>query len=389
MGRRSITGGVIPYGAGIQLTFHYRGKRLRPTLKIRPTAPNMRYAARLLDEIRQKIKHGTFSYEHYFPEARNAEGYVPAPQSFDALADRWLATLDVEHSTRVSYKASLDRYWRPRFGETIIDEIRHSEIKEVLAPLNAKTKNNTLIPMRGVLQMAVMDGLLEHDPTAKIKNAKVQKEPPDPLMLDEVEMILADMAEHKLDQVANYFETAFFTGMRPSEQIAVEWSDYARRDGLLRIHRTRVWGRDKPRTKTHQARDIELLERARQAIERQRATTLLANGALFWNPNTNRPWNDEQVQRRFWVASLRRCGLRHREQYQTRHTFATMCLMAGANPAWVARQMGHKSLKMFFEVYARWIDPADKGLEKARLDAATCKEHREARRRLKATSHMS
>ena len=45
--------------------------------------------------------------------------------------------------------------------------------------------------------------------------------------------------------------------------------------------------------------------------------------------------------------------------------------MAGANPAWVARQMGHKSLKMFFEVYARWIDRADKGLEKARMAAAT------------------
>jgi len=45
--------------------------------------------------------------------------------------------------------------------------------------------------------------------------------------------------------------------------------------------------------------------------------------------------------------------------------------MAGANPAWVARQMGHKSLKMFFEVYARWIDRADKGLEKSRMDAAT------------------
>lgn len=98
---------------------------------------------------------------------------------------------------------------------------------------------------------------------------------------------------------------------------------------------------------------------------------LLANGAIFWNPNTGKPWKDEQVQRRFWAPSLRRCGLRHREQYQTRHTFATMCLMNGANPAWVARQMGHKSLKMFFEVYARWIDRADKGLEKARMDAAT------------------
>jgi integrase len=51
-----------------------------------------------------------------------------------------------------------------------------------------------------------------------------------------------------------------------------------------------------------------------------------------------------------------------------------MCLMAGANPAWVARQMGHKSLKMFFEVYRRWIDRADKGLEKARMDAATSKQ---------------
>jgi integrase len=50
-----------------------------------------------------------------------------------------------------------------------------------------------------------------------------------------------------------------------------------------------------------------------------------------------------------------------------------MCLMNGANPAWVARQMGHKSLKMFFEVYARWIDRADKGLEKARMDAATAR----------------
>ena len=131
MGRRSLSGGIVPYGTGIQLTFYYRTKRLRPTLKIRPTAPNMRYAARLLDEIRQKIKHGTFDYERYFPEARNAEGYVPAPQSFDALADRWLATLDVEHSTRVSYEASLKRYWRPRFGETIIDEIRHSDDKLV------------------------------------------------------------------------------------------------------------------------------------------------------------------------------------------------------------------------------------------------------------------
>ena len=43
--------------------------------------------------------------------------------------------------------------------------------------------------------------------------------------------------------------------------------------------------------------------------------------------------------------------------------------MTGANPAWVARQLGHKSTKMLYEVYSRWIDDADKGLEKAKVKA--------------------
>jgi integrase len=199
----------------------------------------------------------------------------------------------------------------------------------------------------------------------------VQAEPPDPLTMDEVELVLVDLATRVDPQTANYFEVAFFTGLRPSEQIALHWIDYARKEGRLRVHRARVWGKDKPRTKTHQARDIELLDQAAAAIERQRKHTLLAGGEIFWNPNTGEPWNDEQVQRRYWNASLMRLGLRHREAYQTRHTFATIGLMAGCNPAWVARQMGHRSLKMFFEVYARWIDGADKGTQKALIDART------------------
>src|SRR5262249_19888563 len=45
-----------------------------------------------------------FSYESYFPNAKNASEYVPAPQTFGARADQWLATLKVEHSTRIGYQ---------------------------------------------------------------------------------------------------------------------------------------------------------------------------------------------------------------------------------------------------------------------------------------------
>ena len=74
---------------------------------------------------------------------------------------------------------------------------------------------------------------------------------------DEAELVLADLEMRVNTQPANYFEVAFFTGLRPSEKIALNWMDYARKEGRRRVHQARVWGNDKPRTKTHQAREIE------------------------------------------------------------------------------------------------------------------------------------
>ena len=86
---------------------------------------------------------------------------------------------------------------------------------------------------------------------------------------------------------------------------------------------------------------------------------------------TGRPWHDERSQRdTFWRPALRVCGIRWRRAYQTRHTYATNALAAGVNPTYIARQMGHKNAKMLFTVYAKWIDGADRGREKAKLEAA-------------------
>ncbi len=62
------------------------------------------------------------------------------------------------------------------------------------------------------------------------------------------------------------------------------------------------------------------------------------------------------------LASL---GIRERRQYDTRHTYATMCLMAGMNPAFIANQLGH-SVEMLLSTYAKWLSSASdwKELEK-------------------------
>jgi integrase len=88
------------------------------------------------------------------------------------------------------------------------------------------------------------------------------------------------------------------------------------------------------------------------------------------HPNTGARWPDEQVQRRrYWTPALKALGLRQRDAYQTRHTFASLALMGGINIGYLAGQLGHAKITTTLNTYARWIDGADKGAEAKKLDA--------------------
>lgn len=57
-----------------------------------------------------------------------------------------------------------------------------------------------------------------------------------------------------------------------------------------------------------------------------------------------------------WNAAVKRAGIRRRNPYHTRHTFACWLLSAGANPSFIASQMGHENAQMVYEVYGTWIE---------------------------------
>ena len=50
-------------------------------------------------------------------------------------------------------------------------------------------------------------------------------------------------------------------------------------------------------------------------------------------------------------------GIRRHRQYDARHTYASICLMAGMNPAFIARLLGH-SVQMLLSTYAKWLRSA-------------------------------
>jgi len=324
-----------------------------------------------MSRIQDAIRAGVYRRADFF------EGAGPTSrQSFSEYAEQWLTTIVVEKSTLRSYRTALRASWNPAFGNVRLGQIRFSDIKTAIAArakeASGKTINNHLIVLRAVLETARKDGLIVANPAEGIENLKHQAAEPDPFESVERDRILGHMAAHFPEPVWNYFEFAFFTGLRPSEQIALTWGDIDWNRRRVRVQRARVDWEEKG-TKTNRVRDVDLSDPALAALRRQRAHTQLKgreDTPIFNNPNTGKPWPDEQVQRRrYYNPTLRALGLRHRDAYQTRHTFATVLLMGGINPAYIAKQLGHANTGMLFKVYGRWIDGADRGAEAARMNA--------------------
>ena len=132
--------------------------------------------------------------------------------------------------------------------------------------------------LRDIFETAVADGLIavKAKPVAKIKNQKHQSPLPDAFDPEEKNLILGHMRERFDPQVRHYFEFAFHTGLRPSEQIAHRWPDVDWRHKTIRFERTEVDCEEKD-TKTSTVRNVDLNDRALEALRRQKALTFMKN----------------------------------------------------------------------------------------------------------------
>lgn len=374
MGRGPRGTGVEPLQESIRLRFTWKGRRHYETLNLKPSAANIKAAERLVATIKAEIAAGIYDPQRHFPD-RNAPGPTASEITFSTYADQWLETLVAEFGTVDLYTKSLRKTWKPAFGDKAIRDIRHSDVARVVAErrkkVSGKTINNDLIPLRAIFSAAMSDFVVDHNPTERIRNLKHQSPLPDPFTRKETEMILQDLADNAPVPVWAYYTFAFLTGARPSEMIVLRWGKIDWNAKTARIDAARTNGREKV-TKTHTVRDVDLSRRAVAALASMKPYTFAAgaSGVIFINPHTGEPWHDDSKQREaYFHPCLKRLGIRLRDAYQCRHTYATSALMAGVNPAYIARQLGHTNTGMLFKRYARWIDGADNGKEAAKVAA--------------------
>ena len=150
----------------------------------------------------------------------------------------------------------------------------------------------------------------------------------------------------------------FWTGTRPSEAIGLRWGDVDLAGRRIRIRRSRVLGEDgKPKT-GRSKRDIVIHADLEVVLRHLMPLRPAPDDFVFATP-MGAPIDEANFYQREWLAGLRAVGVRPRPFYNTRHTYISTLLAAGAKPLFVCRQTG-TSLEMIEKHYgdAR-VSPAD------------------------------
>lgn len=356
----------------VQIAFSYNGiecRELLPPGPVTQTTANLAGGKRM--EILNRIGERTFVYADYFPDS-------PRAAQFD-VGGRRITLLERLRLTEEAYerqvangkmsKSTLDGYVKAIHNKRVQDwiadkplSVKPSELRAFISSIDTTAKHvrNLLTPLRATFADALNDDLIEFNPFDRIdleqllkKTTKDSDYEVDPFTENERAQLLEAARPDEAPTVRFWLHA----GLRPGELIALRWSKIDWTNRRARIDLNQVAGVEKSPKTAAGVRDVDLDDDAIAALIAQKPFSADVGDHVFLNPRTGRPWtNDAQLRKTLWTPLLARiAGMRYRNPYQCRHTYASALLTSGHNPWYVAEQLGHADAQMVYQVYGKFI----------------------------------
>lgn len=373
---RGVTVRKHSQGETINITFTYKGVKCRePLSNLEVNSKNLKYAERTLGEIHNKIERGTFVYAEYFPRSARLKifGNAAAGKTVKMYLDEYIGICE----TRKLSPSTIGGYKKCRSALTALHSFPASELTPAAMKAwiqsrttTLKTIRNQLSFLRSALDEAVTDGVLQINPVSLVTASRYQSDKTsadsdyivDPLSPAEVDALLSATGNKQWE---NLFMFAIQTGLRSSELCSLRWRDIDFIGKTAHVQSASVVGVIKGTKTKAGTRKVELNDSAMAVLASQKTFTFMKDATIFEDPKTNKPWaSADAIRKKAWVPTLRKAGIRYRNPYQTRHTFATRHISQGANLFWLAGQMGHKGPEMLFRHYGSYLKEYDGNTEK-------------------------
>ncbi|PLR48675.1 site-specific integrase [Chimaeribacter arupi] len=393
--------GVENHGGTLRMWFIYKGQRVRENLGVPDTVKNRKVAGELRAAVCFAIKSGRFNYAEQFPNSPNLIRFGVTRQDITvgALASKWLAfkELDLTRNALKRYNSYISVASGILGNNTLLSSVTPEKIlalrKELLTgyqicgihQLNrnikkgrtARTVNTYLSCVGAMFDFALQNGYVDSDPFARLKPLKKAKSEPDPLNREEYQRLLAIAPS---EQIRNIWILAINTGMRHGEICALAWEDIDTKNWTIKVTRNlAVVGHFTPPKTESSVRVVNLTQPAITALRNQMALTKMGVQhnievhlreygktrqdlctfvfvpRLSARNGQGGDWYSPGSIGSTWNNMLKRAGIPHRKSYESRHTYACWALSAGANPNYIANQMGHSSAQMLYSVYGKWM----------------------------------
>lgn len=398
MAKPAYPTGVENHGGKLRICFHYKGKRVRENLGVPDTPKNRKIAGELRASVCFLIKTGSFNYAERFPDSPNLKqfGVVNKDITIAKLADKWLGLkeMEISRNTMIRYESIVKTSVSLLGGQVLASAVTQEDLlvfrRELMTGYQIVRPNRELTPkgrsvatvnsymgiICGMFQFAASNGYISQNPFSEISTLKRAKTEPDPLTREEFTRLI-DACHHQ--QIKNIWSLAVYTGLRHGELCALAWEDIDIKAGTLVVRRNYTQAKEftLPKTQAGTDRVIHLIQPAIDALKNQASFTKLgkqhkvevklrefgrtsAHSCTFvFNPQlttrSGKSGTHYASLNRIWESAMRRAGLRYRKAYQSRHTYACWSLAAGANPNFIAAQMGHANAQMVYTVYGAWM----------------------------------
>ncbi|WP_459175784.1 Arm DNA-binding domain-containing protein [Ewingella americana] len=399
MSEKDFPTGVEVHRGKLRISFMYQGQRRRESIGVPDTAKNRRMASEFRGSILYKIKTGVLDYAADFPESTYAQlnFHKKEEHTLSFIAEKWLQLKSTELA-----KSSLARY-RSRVTNTIemlgekrvCSSIRQEDLLELRRSLLTSdqlpgrkyktvksgravvTVNGCMADLKAIFSFAYENGYIPKSPMSAVSPLRKSRKIPDPLTRDEFPRLLAAFSSR---QMKNLWAFAILSGLRHGELCALAWEDVDLIAKTIRISRNITDKGDFTVPKTESSiRTISLIDSAVGVLRDQMELTRLSKPtpikvltreygdsyeeacSFIFNPSltviNGRSKSHYSVGslNQTWRSALQRSGIRHRKAYQSRHTYACWSLSAGANPNFIASQMGHANAQMVYQVYGSWM----------------------------------
>jgi len=290
------------------------------------------------------------------------------------LFPRWFDDVmrhQIAPSTFANYQTVVRMHVLPSLGNKKLTELTVSDVDKLLsAKADSGLSPSTVRRIRAVLAQCLDQGIRWELVLRNV--ASLSRSPK--MVRREGRTLSPEQARHLLMTLKGHHNEALYalmlsTGLRRGEALGLQWKDFDRKTGVLRVSRQlKREGTHLVTTDTKTAtsrRAVNLPEpmlvalhehELRQQVERERLGPAWIETGYIFTSSVGTPIDPRNLYREF-QGICRKAGLGDWHPHELRHSAASLMLAQGVKIQVVSQVLGHSSIRMTADVYGHLLDP--------------------------------